>query len=829
MSSKNLTRKRSPHDFVFKQELGHGSYSTVYKVFDKHSVNHVYAIKVCSKAHIIKENKVKYVTIEKNTLNLLARACHPGIVRLYYTFHDEENLYFVLDYASGGELLQLLHKMGRFSESWSLHFSCQLIDTIEFIHSKGIIHRDLKPENVLLNRFGRLMITDFGTAATPLNQQKQEDDQNESPRCSSFVGTAEYVSPELLLSNQCDFASDIWALGCIIFQFIMGVPPFRGKNELQTFEKIASLDYLWNNQHYSSNKIDPVIIKLVQKILVLNPQERLTLTNMKKDEWFDKVDWNNKDHIWRGIWQVSEPAYGSSNGVGNGINNGISSGSTNGSTGGFPPRQNLISNKPLHVIDTPIRSIPITKQKKKKPTKVSNTTSSIVEWRKKLGISLQQAQVPSSVPINNSKLVVPSPPLVPQPTSTYLRPAVSPRLMPSSTTPSPSVKRSTSQPSLSKAAPSHDDLYRPASSPDDPNITDHNSNSHNNNITVNTTTNNNYNDIHRPKTMVLKQDYVNIFEIPFKPDGPPMSLESYSKINNDIITELVSKFRPELKSFSKSPVLSTLFKDGTLSYKNDGFSKHMVNVGDPDLSMYDFEFYEQKNDGFLILEKYKYKIWFISLPTIPVTNGLGPIVNSDENWVDCFFRARQIMDEHKTVINKLKNVHLDEPFMALPSPIESRPSSSNVNDSIKESAAISRKTQISDKSVNTKTSTFTESTSQVVRNVSSPPSFGNGVKRNGQKNSPLTLQPPLSSPAMVNQSKKMGYRSPSSPIYVRSPTLSPQSQSMKKYAVPNNMVISSSRYEVLNALKQNSGTNVASSGASAAFKNLQKKKMNQHK
>lgn len=95
------SRKRSPHDFIFKEELGHGSYSTVFKAVDKRSPNKIYAIKVCSKKHIIKEAKVKYVTIEKNTMNLLAQKHHPGIIKLYYTFHDEENLYFVLDFAPG--------------------------------------------------------------------------------------------------------------------------------------------------------------------------------------------------------------------------------------------------------------------------------------------------------------------------------------------------------------------------------------------------------------------------------------------------------------------------------------------------------------------------------------------------------------------------------------------------------------------------------------------------------------------------------------------------------------------------------------------------------
>lgn len=170
-------------------------------------------------------------------MNLLAQKHHAGIIKLYYTFHDEENLYFVLDFAPGGELLSLLHKMGTFNDIWTRHFTAQLIDALEFIHSHGIIHRDLKPENVLLDRDGRLMITDFGAAATidpslSGDSAKFNSDSNgskDNQNCASFVGTAEYVSPELLLYNQCGYGSDIWALGCMIYQFVQGQPPFRGE------------------------------------------------------------------------------------------------------------------------------------------------------------------------------------------------------------------------------------------------------------------------------------------------------------------------------------------------------------------------------------------------------------------------------------------------------------------------------------------------------------------------------------------------------------------------------------------------------------------------
>lgn len=785
------SRKRSPHDFIFKQELGHGSYSTVYKAIDKTNAGRVYAIKVCSKAHIIKEGKVKYVTIEKNTLNLLARAQHPGIVRLHYTFHDEENLYFVLDYASGGELLSLLHKMGTFSVLWARHFTAQLIDAIEFIHSQGIIHRDLKPENLLLNKDGRLMITDFGTATSPLTN----DEDASKSSCSSFVGTAEYVSPELLLHNQCQFSSDIWALGCMIYQFVQGVAPFRGENELQTFEKIVALDYPWNNiSNIQPNKVDPLVVKLVRGILILDPTERTSLKDMKKDKWFEGVDWNNKELLWRGIWEIQQPV-------------------------GYQlpqQRHHMMPNRQLHVIDTPIRNIPITKQKKKKPAKVSNTTSSIVEWRKKLGISSNDAII-----IPNSKSSpsehIPSiptqqrPELPPQqisPTNGMIPPLlVNPQQLPRSqinaTLPlvyAPPHSGSISVPVTTvnpQSAPSQlSSNTNVAVSPLGNQATPQGSKPF---AIVNTNGNSSQ---QKYNSLVLKQDCVNIFEIPYRLNGPEMSLRSYNKIDNDIITELVLQHKTELRSpnQSTSPSVLTLFKDGTLSYKNGSSSRHIVNIGDTDLSMYDFEFYEKKSKGFLILEKYKYKIWFVSLPTKPFSAPPGPLINKLENWVDCFFRARQIIEDQK-IVNKMKNVKLEDTLQNAANTSITHTITTAMHGKLKE--PIDSNGKSAKQRVNS-------------NNNSNNSSNSNVNNHNGRRH--------VSSPTMGHTSHRNSPRSPTL-IPATSPVMS-NSSTMKRYAAPNNMVISSSRYEVLSALKQSSGADIASSGASAAFKNLQKRKVN---
>ncbi|KAI9856758.1 MAG: pkb-activating kinase-like protein [Trichoglossum hirsutum] len=301
--------KKGVKDFNFGRTLGEGSYSTVLAATDRQTLKE-YAIKVLDKRHIIKERKVKYVNIEKNTLNRLGD--HPGIVRLYYTFQDERSLYYVLDVASGGELLGVLKRMGTFDEECARYYGAQILDAVEYMHSRGVIHRDLKPENVLLDDQMHVKITDFGTAKIldpprqshdtmngniPYANQNQGNpmDSSDDNRANSFVGTAEYVSPELLTDKNACKASDLWAFGCIIYQLLSGRPPFKAANEYQTFQKIVSLDYEFP-------KGFPAVAKdLVERLLVLDPAKRLTIEHVKNHQFFDGIIWG------RVLWKQKAP------------------------------------------------------------------------------------------------------------------------------------------------------------------------------------------------------------------------------------------------------------------------------------------------------------------------------------------------------------------------------------------------------------------------------------------------------------------------------------------------------------------------------------------
>lgn len=300
MASPGTLKKRSVQDYQFGTKIGEGSYSQVFLAVDLHS-RKTFAIKVLSKRHIVKEDKIKYVNIEKTTLHRLGQQ-HPGIVQLFYTFQDEQSLFFVLDFAEYGELLTIIRKFGSLSEPLSKFYMLQLIDSVNFIHSKGVIHRDLKPENILVGHDFNLKITDFGAAKLLSdddqpgenisydNIERSESDKSNN-RKGSFVGTTEYVAPELLNDNICGFETDVWAIGCILFQFFMGSPPFKGSTDYLTFEKIIHVEYNYNIP------VPPEVSQIIDSILIADPVKRITIPQIMKCNWFKDCSWD-KNFIW---------------------------------------------------------------------------------------------------------------------------------------------------------------------------------------------------------------------------------------------------------------------------------------------------------------------------------------------------------------------------------------------------------------------------------------------------------------------------------------------------------------------------------------------------
>lgn len=253
-----------------------------------HNPSEKFAIKVLSKSYLVKQNKVKYVNIEKMALQRLSKL--DTVVKMFFTFQDQSSLYFVLEYAPHGDFLSIMKEYGTLSEECTKYYSAQMIDAIEDIHKAGIIHRDIKPENILLDANRRIKLTDFGTAKI-LEKDEKTGSYDLLTRSKSFVGTAEYVSPELLNDSYTDYKCDIWAFGCILFQMIAGKPPFKASNEYLTFQKVQKLQYAF------SAGFPTVIRDLVKRILLKQPEKRLEIKDIKNHMFYNDVDFKN-------IWQM---------------------------------------------------------------------------------------------------------------------------------------------------------------------------------------------------------------------------------------------------------------------------------------------------------------------------------------------------------------------------------------------------------------------------------------------------------------------------------------------------------------------------------------------
>ena len=179
-------KKLCPTDFEFKSILGRGAYGRVARAIRK-DTGEVFAIKIVEKLHlqkvrVIQEGKTSQALIEKNILAKLRN--HPGTVRLFFTFQDPDNLYFVIEFCPHGDFLSLINS---FQGKMPLHlikfYTAELIHILQLMFNLGVVHRDLKPENLLISENYHLRLSDFGTAKDINNPIRD--------RRNTFVGTAE--------------------------------------------------------------------------------------------------------------------------------------------------------------------------------------------------------------------------------------------------------------------------------------------------------------------------------------------------------------------------------------------------------------------------------------------------------------------------------------------------------------------------------------------------------------------------------------------------------------------------------------------------------------
>lgn len=287
--------------------LGKGDVGKVFLVQEK-TTGRLFAMKVLAKDEMINRNKVKRVLTERE---ILATADHPFIVTLHCSFQSEDKLYFVMEYCAGGEFFRLLQKQpGKcLSEEAVRFYAAEVLSALEYLHMMGFIYRDLKPENILIHESGHLRLTDFDLskqAATPTSPRVVQKimfgklaklhtvpivDTSQQTQFNSFVGTEEYIAPEVITGFGHTSSVDWWTFGILIFEMLFGKTPFKGDTQKQTFERI-----LHKNVKFPEDKpISKACKSLVKKLLALDPKKRLGhkagAAEIKKHPWFKGINW----------------------------------------------------------------------------------------------------------------------------------------------------------------------------------------------------------------------------------------------------------------------------------------------------------------------------------------------------------------------------------------------------------------------------------------------------------------------------------------------------------------------------------------------------------
>jgi len=214
----------SLNDFTLARTLGTGSFGRVFmaKHRDDPKANPV-AIKRLKKAVVIRQRQVDHIVSEKK---ILAAIRHPFIVEMHGTFKDDRYLYIVMEYVVGGEFFTHLRKSRRFENDAARFYAAQVTAIFDYLHAKNIIYRDLKPENILISKDGFLKLTDFGFAKAI------------EYRTYTLCGTPEYIAPEVLLNKGHGKPVDWWTLGILIYEMIVGYPPFFDEEPMGIYQKI---------------------------------------------------------------------------------------------------------------------------------------------------------------------------------------------------------------------------------------------------------------------------------------------------------------------------------------------------------------------------------------------------------------------------------------------------------------------------------------------------------------------------------------------------------------------------------------------------------------
>ena len=304
---KELEKNKMIDDYIIKDTIGKGTFSTV-KLGEHIKTKQKVAIKILNKEKIKENEDFERV---KREIKILSKLDHPNIIKTYKITESPKNYYIIMEYCNGGELFNYIVDKEKLEENEASMFFYQLINALDYIHSLGIVHRDLKPENLLLLDNKLIKIIDFG-----LSNFFSGEKELETP-----CGSPSYAPPEIIKGEKYNgFYIDIWASGIILFAMLCGYLPFDDDEEEEEDDE-DEYEYEGNdseedNINHKSRKdnnsdnsddsenneilfqkilegkleypshLSKIAIDLMKKILVVDPQKRIQIKDIKKHKFY---------------------------------------------------------------------------------------------------------------------------------------------------------------------------------------------------------------------------------------------------------------------------------------------------------------------------------------------------------------------------------------------------------------------------------------------------------------------------------------------------------------------------------------------------------------
>ncbi|XP_073440306.1 microtubule-associated serine/threonine-protein kinase 4 isoform X7 [Dendrobates tinctorius] len=293
--SLKMRRKPCESDFETMKLISNGAYGAVYLVRHKETRQR-FAMKKINKQNLVLRNQIQQAFVERDILTF---AENPFVVSMYCSFETKRHLCMVMEYVEGGDCATLLKNMGPLPVDMARMYFAETVLALEYLHNYGIVHRDLKPDNLLVTSMGHIKLTDFGLSkvglmsmTTNLYEGHIEKDAREFLD-KQVCGTPEYIAPEVILRQGYGKPVDWWAMGIILYEFLVGCVPFFGDTPEDLFGQVISDEIIWPEKEEAppSDSQD-----LISVLLRQNPLERLGTGGayeVKQHPFFCALDWNS--------------------------------------------------------------------------------------------------------------------------------------------------------------------------------------------------------------------------------------------------------------------------------------------------------------------------------------------------------------------------------------------------------------------------------------------------------------------------------------------------------------------------------------------------------